>query len=505
VIPKSIRWRLQLWYGVVFLVLLAGFGVTSFALLRNEQMRRLDEEFQRRLAPLSGMMRPPFGGPGRGGPRMGWGGRRGEQGNRGDRRDFGGDFPNDGPPPENQMFQPPGEPDVPFRLPEQQASLFGSESNSFYYVIWRPDGKVLAHSDAAPADVPIPTDPNPGRNPPEPRMRGSYREIFHPTPGGEIVLVGRSIAGELASLRLLGWELAGAGGVILLLGLTGGWWVASRAIRPIEAISATAVKIAAGDLAQRISAGDTDSELGRLAAVLNSTFARLEAAFAQQKQFTSDAAHELRTPLTVMLTQTQTTLHRERNAAEYRATVEACQRAAQRMRRLMESLLELARLDAGQETMQRASFDLSRTVQDCMEMMTPLAEARGLKIQCALPPLPCLGDAGRLSQVITNLLSNAIEYNHEGGEIRISGEPQDGTIIVRVNNTGPGIAAADLPRIFERFYRADQSRTGSGAHTGLGLAISRAIVEAHGGTIEAACDPSAGTTFTLRLPANPSV
>jgi heavy metal sensor kinase len=504
VIPKSIRWRLQLWYGVVFLALLAGFGVTSFALLRNEQMRRVDEEFQRRLGPLSNFMHPPPGGRGPGGPRLGRGGRRGEQRGGGDRGDFGGDFPNDGPPPEDQRFPPPGEQGVPFRLPSQQASMFGSESNSFYYIVWGPDGKIVAHSEAAPSGVPIPMDANPGRNPPELRMRGIYREIFHPAPGGEMVLVGRSIADELASLRLLAWELAGAGGVVLLLGLTGGWWVASRAIRPIEDISATAVKIAAGDLAQRISAGDTDSELGKLASVLNSTFARLEAAFAQQKQFTSDAAHELRTPLTVMLTQTQTTLNRDRNATEYRATVEACQRTAQRMRKLMESLLELARLDAGQETMKRTPFDLSRTVSDCVAMVTPLAEERRLKIHCALPPLPCIGDSERLAQVITNLLSNAIEYNQESGEVRISGEPQDGTVAVRVNNTGPGIAAADLPRIFERFYRADPSRTGAGAHTGLGLAISKAIVEAHGGTIEATSEPSAGTTFTVRLPARTS-
>src|SRR5205814_5464984 len=110
---------------------------------------------------------------------------------------------------------------------------------------------------------------------------------------------------------------------------------------------ATAVQIAAGDLSKRISAADTENELGRLAGVLNSTFARLESAFAEQKQFTSDAAHELRTPVSVVLTQTQTALTRERTAAEYRETLAACQRAAQRMRRLIESLLELARLDAG--------------------------------------------------------------------------------------------------------------------------------------------------------------
>ena len=115
------------------------------------------------------------------------------------------------------------------------------------------------------------------------------------------------------------------------------------------------MKISAGDLSQRINVAETESELGQLAAVLNSTFARLETAFAQQQQFAADAAHELRTPVSVMLTQTQTALNRERSAAEYRETIEACQRAAQRMRQLIESLLELARLDAGQEQIETAA------------------------------------------------------------------------------------------------------------------------------------------------------
>src|SRR5204863_3265733 len=134
------------------------------------------------------------------------------------------------------------------------------------------------------------------------------------------------------------------------LGLAGGWWIATRAIQPIADISATATKIAAGDLSQRISAADAENELGRLASVLNSTFARLEAAFAQQARFTADASHELRTPVSVILTQTQTALSRPRTEAEYREALEACQRAAQRMRKLTNSLLELARLDAGQDT-----------------------------------------------------------------------------------------------------------------------------------------------------------
>jgi heavy metal sensor kinase len=258
------------------------------------------------------------------------------------------------------------------------------------------------------------------------------------------------------------------------------------------------VKISAGDLSQRINIAEAESELGQLAAVLNSTFARLEAAFAQQQQFTSDAAHELRTPVSVMLTQAQTVLNRERTAPEYRETVEACQRAAQRMRKLIESLLALARLDAGQEPMKRLDFDLSKTTGDCVELIRPLADERGVKILCDLPPLECVGDSERLAQVITNLLTNAIQYNKPGGEVRIAAQSQDGMAVLAVSDNGAGIPAEDLPRVFERFYRADKSRSTGG--NGLGLAISKAVVEAHGGTIEVTSGENAGTIFTVRLP-----
>jgi len=302
----------------------------------------------------------------------------------------------------------------------------------------------------------------------------------------------------LADLRRTALILTSVGAGILLLGLLGGWWLASRAIRPIADISSAAVKISAGDLSQRINISETESELGRLASVLNSTFARLDAAFAQQQQFTSDAAHELRTPVSVMLTQTQTILNRERSAADYRETVEACQRAAQRMRRLIESLLELARLDAGQQQMKRMRFDLAQTARDCVTLIQPLADERHVKVFCNVPPLNCLGDPERLSQVITNLLTNAIAYNKDNGEVRVSGEVKNGTTILTVRDTGVGISSADLPHVFDRFYRVDRSRTSG--NTGLGLAISKAIVEAHGGTIEVSSQLDVGTSFMVRLP-----
>jgi heavy metal sensor kinase len=308
------------------------------------------------------------------------------------------------------------------------------------------------------------------------------------------------MAADLASMRRLAFWLAMAGAAVLGLGLAGGWWVASRAIRPIEDISATAAKIAAGDLSQRISLTDTENELGRLADVLNSTFARLESAFNNQARFTSDASHELRTPISTILLQAQTALSRERASSEYRETLKACERAAQRMRQLIESLLALARLDAGQEPLRRDECDLSAIVARSIELIRPLATCRSITIQTTLSKAICRGDATRLAQVIDNLLSNAVDYNLEGGGIRISTANNQGIVTLIVTNTGAGIAAEDLPHIFERFYRADKVRTGNGGHSGLGLAITKAIVQAHGGDISVRSERGSRTTITVRLP-----
>ena len=503
---KSIKWRLQIWYGLILVAVLVGFGVTAFQLERGRQLRRIDGELQRRVNALASALRqPPRGrGPGE------------------------GQF--DGPPPDQFRPHQPrpgdapdgagrddfGQPPRDFHLPPQIASLFDdSDTNGFYFVVWSRDQSVLSRSANAAADISFLPPPvfhirdnrsvnNPPprlRNMPEPqapRMREEFREVFIETPPGEIILAGRSIATELKDLRLVALTLSAVGVGVLLLGLAGGSWIASRAMRPVQDISATAVKISAGDLSQRISTSETESELGQLAGVLNSTFARLDAAFAQQQQFTSDAAHELRTPVSVMLTQTQGTLNRERTAAEYRETLEACQRAAQRMRRLIESLLALARLDAGQETMKRLNFDLSKTVGDCLQSVQPLADERNVKIQCELAATECVGDSERLAQVVTNLLSNAIQHNQPGGEVRVKLETRDGVALLTVADTGPGISAEDLPRVFERFYRADKSRSTGG--NGLGLSISKAIVETHGGTIQVASEAGGGATFTVRLP-----
>jgi heavy metal sensor kinase len=239
--------------------------------------------------------------------------------------------------------------------------------------------------------------------------------------------------------------------------------------------------------------------LGRLATVLNSAFARSEAAFAQQRQFTADAAHELRTPLAVLIAEAQATLARPRHGEEYRESVEACLETAQQMRRLTESLLELARLDAGHGALRRERLDLAETAREGVELLQPLARDRGLSLHCDLAPAPCAGDSDRLGQVVTNLVDNAIRYNRPPGQIRVATRTENGCAILTVADTGVGIGPEHLPHVFERFYRADPSRSRASGGQGLGLAISKAIVEAHGGSLEISSAPGAGTTFTLRL------
>ncbi len=464
---KSIRWRLLLWLAFLLVCILSGFGVTAYQLHRVNQLSQIDSGLERRLAALSSDARggPPFGLP-PGFPPNEPGRMTGK-----DMSDFGP--PRAKAPPDRgldlPMPQRPGPDfrgrrgwmDAPFEFREihltpKTTSLFDqSDTNSFYFAVWSRGGNVLLRSTNAPASVPLPEAPATDTRT-HTRTRGTLREVFHFTERGDCVLVGRWIGADLAATRRLALWLVAAGLAVLALGLAGSWWVATHAMHPIKDISATAVRIAGGDLSQRINAADTESELGRLAGVLNSTFARLEAAFAQQARFTSDASHELRTPVSVILAQAQSALTRERSAPEYREALEACQRAAQRMRKLTENLLELARLDAGQEQLKHVPFELSRVVHECAEFVRPLAAERGIEIHCDLSAVECVGDAERIGQVATNLLTNAIQFNRDRGKVHISLRAQESTAELTVADTGQGHPGGRSPSCLRAFLSRGQ-------------------------------------------------
>lgn len=451
---RSLRWRFQLWYGALLAAVLAGFGLASYYFERAERLRAVDEALQVRLPVLTTAMTP--GRPGVS-PDSPGSSRRALNLRREDERLFGRDAPGD-----------------------------------FYYCVWLRNGPPFTRSSNAPEEVPLPTVSR-GLL----RQRGDLREAYVFTAPGDCVLVGHATGPELAELHRLGWGLALSGAVVLALGLLGGWWIAGRTLRPIGEMSAVAREIAEGDLSRRVPADRSGNELAGLAEVLNSTFDRLEAAFARQARFTADAAHELRTPVTVLLTQVQTTLARARSAPEYQEALAACERAARRMRRLVESLLELARIDAAGDS-QRVIFDLGQTAVECAALVRPMAEEREITLRCEAEEAHAFGDPEQIGQAITNLLSNAIQYNRSGGFVRVSVTAKETAAQLRVEDDGAGIAQADLPHIFERFYRAEKAR--SDGHAGLGLSLVNAIVQAHGGSIHVASAPGQGSTFTVRLP-----
>jgi len=487
------RWRLQLWLAFLLLCTLSGFGVAMFELHRMQEFEPIEDDLQQRLAELTRALHSP---PGLGEHLPSEGQPVAERPAR-EYTDLG---QTNAAPELKDKAQQEGKTPRHFQEAPQRVSEL--EVKGFYWAIWSRDGTFLGRSSNAPPNLLFPglaaTDKNE-----EAHLRGHYYEVHALDPFGRILLVGRSVALELKKMHSLALWLVGMGGAVLALGMGGGWWIVSGALRPITEIGETASRISSGNLSERIGTGGSSSELARLAKVLNSMFERMETAFARQKRFTADASHELRTPLAIMITEAQTALARPRTAAEYRQTVEICLDTAQQMRRLSESLLELARFDARQAPLDCQPLDLAEQTQRCVDFIRPLAAERGIQIYCRLGPSMMMGDPDYIGRAITNLLSNAVRYNRVNGEVQVTTGADDASVFLMVADTGIGIETEELPRIFDRFYRAEQARNRGDGCTGLGLAICKAIVDAHAGRIEVSSRPGSGTTFTVTWPGTP--
>ena len=236
--------------------------------------------------------------------------------------------------------------------------------------------------------------------------------------------------------------------------------------------------------------------------MLNGTFDRLEAAFDRQARFTADASHELRTPLAIIRSQAELALLRERSPEDYKTALESCHNSAVRMSDLVDRLLALARADAGWPGLVREPLAFDRLVADVVEQLRPLAEKKELSLKARVKPARVLGDASVLTQLVTNLISNAMTYNKPGGKIRVGVDPVDGGVSFIVADTGVGISTADRERLFERFFRVDKARTRASGGTGLGLAICKAIVDAHGGWIDVKSTEGKGSEFRVWFPSD---
>jgi signal transduction histidine kinase len=226
---------------------------------------------------------------------------------------------------------------------------------------------------------------------------------------------------------------------------------------------------------------------------------RLQDSFEKQTRFTADASHELRTPLAVMLTHCELALSRPRTAEELKQTVGVCQRAAERMRRLVEGLLTLAKSDAGDEEDQRQRTDLRGVADEALTMLEPIARQSGIELRVEGEGAEAFVDPSKLSQAVLNLVHNAILYNRPGGGVVVKVWDEGQRACLSVTDTGIGIPAESLPRLFDRFYRVDPSRSQTPG-SGLGLAISKSHIESQGGTLDVTSEVGRGSVFTIALP-----
>lgn len=305
-------------------------------------------------------------------------------------------------------------------------------------------------------------------------------------------------------------------GLTLLVSFAGGFWLADRAMRPVKTIAAKARSIGETDLSQRFNLPQKD-EVGQLAETFDSMLARLESAFTRQRQFTADASHELRTPLTIVNLETSRALSAPRPVKEYQRVLQIVQSENELMKQLVNDLLTLARMDARQESLHKESLDLSDLALDVVERLGPLATRHEIKLETGeLPEILILGDRQTLTQMLTNLVENAIKYTAQNGPDKQRHVlVETGTHLTqtlgwaRVTDTGPGIPSEHLNHLFDRFYRVDASRSRNEDMTedesapmgsGLGLAIVEGIAHLHGGNIEVKSELGKGSIFEIVFP-----
>ena len=283
-----------------------------------------------------------------------------------------------------------------------------------------------------------------------------------------------------------------------------GWVVAGRVLRPIGRITAVARDIQATDLSRRIELPGPDDELKQLADTFDAMLARLDAAFAAQRQFIADASHELRNPLAIIRTNVDVALA-DPNAdpEDLRQTIAVVKRASDRMARLVDDLLALARRQ--EPTLEHEPVDLGVAVAEASDDFVVPAAARNIVLDRAIAPdVVVTGDRDALKRAVANLLENAVRLAPEGSRIRLATGSEGDRAWIAVADEGPGIAPEDQPHVFDRFWRADKGRSRADGGTGLGLAIVRQIAESHGGEVRLQSKVGVGSSFVIWLPVTPT-
>lgn len=404
---------------------------------------------------------------------------------------------------------------VTFDFDSSQMPEFLSPSAGRYFEIWLDDGTVLARSASleghdlsrtlTPEVTPqlILSDARRARVftyafTPNPEEHDGDKSDDKSVPRTATITVAAEPRDLFHTLNLLAWLLTLlCAAAVLLMGLVHSRLV-SRGLRPLEELAAEIESLRETDLHRRLSPAGVPDELSPVVEKLNELLARLARAFAREKSFTADVAHELRTPLTGLHTTLEVCRSRPRDARAYEAAMDDCRAITGRMSGMVESLLLLARSDAGQLTIHPCKTDLSGLVAEAWKIHAAAAGQRHLRAELSLDD-PCLieTDPDKLHIIVRNLIDNAVSHADEGGRLRISVARNGQSVYAEFTNTGSQISADEVPRLFDRFWRGDAARAGAGMHCGLGLSICQRLTTLLGGEISV--DTARGRDFTIRL------
>ena len=374
-----------------------------------------------------------------------------------------------------------------------------------------PDGSIRARFGDAVADRPMAGATEiaaafAGRTPVWSRTMGPSNDDFRLTAigvrhGAErfVVVAAQSLepvdrsVGRVVTLLLL------AGPAALLAAALGGWWLARRSLAPIERITGAAEAVGVDRLEDRVPVPSTNDEVAHLARTLNTMLGRVQRGVEEQRRLVADASHELRTPLATMRAELDVSLRADELSPPAREVLISAREEVDAMSRTVDDLLTLAAVDGGELELCRQDTDLVALAAAIAGTLEPVARHRGVVVEQDGPAVVVPADPVRLGHAIRNVVENAIEFSPEGGTVRITSSLRGQTARLLVQDEGPGVPPALRERVFDRFFRADPSRTRATGGSGLGLAIAREIVEAHGGSLHAeAREP--GSAFVVELP-----
>jgi two-component system OmpR family sensor kinase len=454
----TIKARLTLWYVVLFTIIAAAWGSYVLVRTRYDLYAGLDRSLSVRATQLAGVLR---GGSG-------------------------------------SAFKNASDSSLAGVAPTQAAAQLLSADG----VVVQHSGDPVASSTIVPAEMLAAVRTSGRAQTGTIKATGeSFRVLLAPLPKSDrLLLVGLSTQTSDMAIERLGIAMAFSVPIAILVTALMGWFIASRALRPLSRMTSTASSISINRLDERIPVPPAEDELRSLAETLNDMLGRLETGVKDKRRLVANASHELQTPLAVMRTELDVylaTADLPPDAVEVLASV---REESDRMSRIVRNLLTLARFDDGNFRLLKQPLDLADVAQEAVDSLTELARERHVTVSADGESTSAPADAEYLRLVVTNLVENAIKYSGEGSEVKLNTYTQGEDAVLEVADNGQGIPASALPHLFDRFFRVESARAAENSGSGLGLAITKEIIEAHKGKVEVHSELDRGTTFILRLP-----